>query len=327
MGKKGEKQNLYQLFRGFLDRINGDHVGAYAAQAAYFLILSFIPFLLFLTTLIQYTPLTYNMLSDAIKGFVPQNLQSVVLGILGDVYARNSALVPISAIAALWSAGKGVQSLTNGLNAIYHVKETRNWLITRMYAVFYTLVFMVALIASLLLLVLGNWIQAMLAEYVPFLGKIVGRIIGARTFLVFAMLFLIFLAMYRVLPNRKATFKSQVPGAIITAVAWSAFSYGFSIYFQFFPGFSNTYGNLTALIMVMLWIYICMNLMLYGAEINAYFEKQFRMAQRSVREMLSREREEGERGETKKKAADNAENNADGKSGGKNEKTNPGKSS
>ena len=52
------------------------------------------------------------------------------------------------------------------------------------------------------------------------------------------------------------------------------------------------YGSLTALIMVMLWLYICMNLLLYGAEINSYFEKEFRKAQASVREMLNREREE-----------------------------------
>ena len=46
--------------------------------------------------------------------------------------------------------------------------------------------------------------------------------------------------------------------------------------------------------MVMLWLYVCMNLLLYGAEINAYFEKQFRQARESVRELLSREREEEE---------------------------------
>ena len=102
---------------------------------------------------------------------------------------------------------------------------------------------------------------------------------------------------YKVLPNRKATFKSQVPGAFITAVAWSAFSYFFSLYFEIFPGFSNTYGNLTALILVMLWMYVCMNLMLYGAEINAYFETEFRKAQASVRDMLNRERgKEDEKG-------------------------------
>ena len=46
MDKKKEKQSVVQLIRGFMQRANGDHVGAYAAQAAYFLIMSFIPFIL-----------------------------------------------------------------------------------------------------------------------------------------------------------------------------------------------------------------------------------------------------------------------------------------
>ena len=60
MDKKKEKQSVLQLLFGFMDRANGDHVGAYAAQAAYFLIMSFIPFILFLTTIIRYTPLTWS---------------------------------------------------------------------------------------------------------------------------------------------------------------------------------------------------------------------------------------------------------------------------
>ena len=288
MDKKKEKQSVLQLLFGFMDRANGDHVGAYAAQAAYFLIMSFIPFILFLTTIIRYTPLTYNMVSETIRAFVPHNIQNFVLTIVSEVYGRSTAVVPISAIMALWSAGKAMQSLTNGL-------------ITRMYAVVYTFLFSIAIIASLLLLVLGNQIQIMAGKYVPFLGRIIGKIIGARTALVFAGLFLIFLILYKMLPNRKATFKSQVPGALLIAAGWSLFSYFFSIYFDMFPGFSNMYGSLTALIMVMLWLYICMNLLLYGAEINAYFEKQFRMAQASMREMLSRERDEAEKELNKEK--------------------------
>lgn len=301
MKRKKEKQSVIQLLTGFMDRIGGDHVGAYAAQAAYFLMLSFIPFVLFLTTFIRYTPLTYNMVRDAILGFVPQNLQSFLLGILGDVYMRSSAIAPLTAIVAVWSAGKGVQSITNGLNTIYHVKETRNWLITRIYSVFYTVLFVIALIVSLILLVLGTRIQMVIAEHLPVLGDLIGRIIGARTLLVFAMLFLVFLFLYKVLPNRKATFKSQIPGALLTAMAWSAFSYGFSIYFELVPNFKNIYGNLTAIIMVMLWLYVCMNLLLYGAETNAYFEKQFRMARASMREMMNRDKEAREK-EAKAKA-------------------------
>ena len=170
-----EKKNVIQLMLGFVRRANGDHVSAYAAQAAYFLIMSFIPFILFLTTLIRYTPLSYNVVRDAIVGFVPGNLQTFVLSIVVEVYKRSTAIVPLSALMALWASGKGMQAIINGLNTIYHVKETRNWLINRIYSVLYMFLFVIALITSLLLLVMGNRIHSILAVRMPLIGKMIGR--------------------------------------------------------------------------------------------------------------------------------------------------------
>lgn len=300
MGKKKEKGVLH-LALGFMERMRMDHISAYAAQAAYFLIMSFIPFVLFLTAIVQYTPLTYREVRQAIVGVVPENLQGFVLNIVAEVFSKSAAVLPISALMALWSSGKGMQALINGLNTIYHVRETRNWLINRIYSMFYMLLFVLALIASLLLLVMGSRIHMLISDYIPFLGNIIGRILNAKTFLVFVMQFLVFLVLYRYLPNRRASLKSQVPGAFFTAVAWSAFSYLFSLYFTFFPDFSIMYGSLSTLILVMVWLYFCMNLLLYGAEVNAYFEKQFRQAKMSFGQMLSRKEQEWKQNWKKRK--------------------------
>ena len=291
MEKKNDKGALH-LALGFMERMRKDHVSAYAAQAAYFLIMSFIPFVLFLTAIVQYTPLTYREVRQAIMSVVPENLQGFVLNIVAEVFSKSAAVLPLSALVALWSSGKGMQDLINGLNTIYHVKETRNWLVNRIYSMFYMFLFVLALIASLLLLVMGNRIHVLISGYVPFLGNMIGRILGAKTFLVFVMLFLVFLVLYRYLPNRRASLKSQVPGAFLTAVAWSVFSYLFSLYFTFFPDFSIMYGSLSTLILVMVWLYFCMNLLLYGAEINAYFESQFRQAKLSFWQLIARKRRE-----------------------------------
>lgn len=291
MGKKKEK-GAFHLALGFMERMRMDHISAYAAQTAYFLIMSFIPFVLFLTAIVQYTPLTYREVRQAIVGVVPENLQGFVLNIVAEVFSKSAAVLPISALMALWSSGKGMQALINGLNTIYHVRETRNWLINRIYSMFYMLLFVLALIASLLLLVMGSRIHMLISDYIPFLGNIIGRILNAKTFLVFVMQFLVFLVLYRYLPNRKASLKSQVPGAFFTAAAWSAFSYLFSLYFTFFPDFSIMYGSLSTLILVMVWLYFCMNLLLYGAEVNAYFEKQFRQAKMSFGQLISRKEQE-----------------------------------
>lgn len=291
MEKKNDKGALH-LALGFIERMRKDHVSAYAAQAAYFLIMSFIPFVLFLTAIVQYTPLTYREVRQAIMSVVPENLQGFVLNIVAEVFSKSAAVLPLSALVALWSSGKGMQALINGLNTIYHVKETRNWLVNRIYSMFYMFLFVLALIASLLLLVMGNRIHVLISGYVPFLGNVIGRILGAKTFLVFVMLFFVFLVLYRYLPNRRASLKSQVPGAFLTAVAWSVFSYLFSLYFTFFPDFSIMYGSLSTLILVMVWLYFCMNLLLYGAEINAYFESQFRQAKLSFWQLIARKRRE-----------------------------------
>lgn len=291
MEKKNDKGALH-LALGFMERMRKDHVSAYAAQVAYFLIMSFILFVLFLTAIVQYTPLTYREVRQAIMSVVPENLQGFVLNIVAEVFSKSAAVLPLSALVALWSSGKGMQALINGLNTIYHVKETRNWLVNRIYSMFYMFLFVLALIASLLLLVMGNRIHVLISGYVPFLGNVIGRILGAKTFLVFVMLFFVFLVLYRYLPNRRASLKSQVPGAFLTAVAWSVFSYLFSLYFTFFPDFSIMYGSLSTLILVMVWLYFCMNLLLYGAEINAYFESQFRQAKLSFWQLIARKRRE-----------------------------------
>ena len=300
MGKKKEK-GAFHLALGFMERMRMDHISAYAAQTAYFLIMSFIPFVLFLTAIVQYTPLTYREVRQAIVGVVPENLQGFVLNIVAEVFSKSAAVLPISALMALWSSGKGMQALINGLNTIYHVRETRNWLINRIYSMFYMLLFVLALIASLLLLVMGSRIHMLISDYIPFLGNIIGRILNAKTFLVIVMQFLVFLVLYRYLPNRKASLKSQVPGAFFTAAAWSAFSYLFSLYFTFFPDFSIMYGSLSTLILVMVWLYFCMNLLLYGAEVNAYFEKQFRQAKMSFGQLISRKEQEWKQNFQKRK--------------------------
>lgn len=165
--------------------------------------------------------------------------------------------------------------MIHGLNTIYNVKETRNWIIGRIYSVGYMLLFITAIMISLFLLVLGNMLRKLLLEDIPVIGSVLTTVFETRILLVFSVLFLIFLMLYKFLPNRKTYIKIQVPGAVFTAAGWMFFSFGFSLYFKLSHGFAKMYGSLTALVMVMLWLYACMYLALLGAEINLYFEKNW----------------------------------------------------
>ena len=120
----------------FIKSMNERHVTAYAAQAAYFIILSFIPFMLLLMTSVRYTPLNRQEVINAVMQICPESFETFIQGIVNEVYEKSLTVVPLSGVIALWSAGKGIQSLTNGFNCIYQVKETRNYIVTRIRSVF-----------------------------------------------------------------------------------------------------------------------------------------------------------------------------------------------
>ncbi len=288
---KNEKRSVREIVLGFVNQILKDNVSSFAASSAFFIILSFIPFVLCLMAAIKYTPLSEDIVQNAILQVCPENLEGFITDIINQIYQRSSAVIPLSLVLAIWSAGKGIQSLINGLNVIYHVEETRNWLVTRLQAILYTIVLIISLLMSLVLLVFGNSLQRYLSIYIPALNNIRALIGSVRMLLVVVVLIVVFMVFYKALPNRKATCRSQIPGAIMTSLAWLIFSAGFSLYFSNDSTYTNMYGSMAGIMMVMIWLYICMNIVFYGALFNRYFERQIEEANEFARDFFEQEDE------------------------------------
>lgn len=237
-----------------------DHVSAFAAQAAFFILMSFVPFLMLLLPLVTYVSITKDMVVEMILQVMPDagDFRSFLLSIIQEVYDKSTAVVPISAIFTLWSAGKGLQGLTNGVNAIYHVKETRNYVVTRIRSALYTLVFILAVIGSLILLVFGNSIQKLLTRYIPALARVTAYIIGMRTAVSLVVLALIFLMVYKFLAEQENIFSKPGTWCGDFCGGMVAVFLGISVYLDYYDGFSNMYGSLTTIILILLWLYFCM---------------------------------------------------------------------
>ena len=259
-----------------MEAMRDDHVGAYAAQTAYFIMLSFFPFVILLVSLIRYTSITPADVYRAAQGIFPDSMDTFILSLINEVYSKTAVTVSVSAIVAAWSAGKGFLALMRGMNTIYNVEERRNYVILRLRSALYTVVFVIAIILSLVVLVFGNSIHEAAMEHYPFISVITGMVVRLKGIVGILFLSAVFMVMYRFVPNRKARLFSQAPGAVFSAVCWYVFSIVFSLYVEYSPGLSNMYGSLTTIVLVMLWLYACMYIILLGAEINSYFEDQFR---------------------------------------------------
>ncbi len=247
-----------------------DHVSESSAQCSYYTILSFIPFTILLITLIQYTGLAPQNLFDIISKIVPESMSEMVLGIIQEVYSKSIGTVSISIIFVIWSAGKGLFALNKGLRTVYKTDYDKKYsdLFLRVRTFFETILFIFLIVAGLVLLVFGNSLREILQNN---LGEIenynlLSRILTDVGF-VFAT-FIIFLLLYKYMPRRKATFKSQIYGAIFGAISLNVISYVFSKYLYIFKGFSLTYGSLTTLMLIMMWTYACFYTVFLGAEFN-----------------------------------------------------------
>lgn len=260
-----------------MEIVSSHHTGAYAAQAAYFFVLSLIPILLLLMTLVQYTPVTMLDVIEALMQVFPSSVEALVRSLVTQAYTQSGSVISVSIVVVLWSAGKGVLSVTSGLNSAYESTETRNYIYLRFRATFYTVLFILAIMLSLLLSVFGNSISAMVNEHIPLFRHVMDFIIRIRTVVTFFILAAFWDVVYRFLPNRgnlqRTTWKRQLPGAVFTACGWQLISFVFSIYLDVFTGFSSMYGSMTTLILIMLWLYMCMYVILLGGEVNAMLEK------------------------------------------------------
>ena len=271
--------------RQFTKRLRQDDIGAYSAQAAFFIILSAFPFFMLLLTLIKYTPLTEDTLFTFISGVLPPSLSNLSRYIIQQLYTRSSiTLISVTAIITIWSSGKGILAIIQGMNSVHHIKEQRNYIFLRIISAFYTVLLILAILVSLGLLVFGNHIYRLLALHAPLVYEFVGIFIRQKIIISLLLLVLFFICIYKIVPDQKYSMTNNLPGAVFSAVSWTVFSYGFSIYIDNFSNLSIMYGSISALMLIMLWLYICMYLLFIGAEINVFFKQNIEIFYKKISE-------------------------------------------
>lgn len=262
-------RTVLRWVKGFLKKNTEDHLGAYASQAAYFIVLSAFPFCIFLLTLLRYSPLTHEDLLNILQMLSPKMANDVIRSVMKEVYEQSTiAITSFTIIFVLWSAGRGILSITRGINEIYHINETRNYFYIRLISAVYTLWLAVALIVTLGLLVFGNVIYRKVIQLLPVLHDFAAFVISIRMLIIFCLLTLFFIFVYRVLPNKKTPLLYVLPGAISCSIGWMITSSIFAIYFNTSHSFTYMYGSLAGIMMIMLWLYTCMYQLFLGAELN-----------------------------------------------------------
>jgi membrane protein len=268
--KKLNFKSKYKIIENIMENMEKDHVSEYTAQCSYYTILSFIPFVILLITLIQYTNIEQQTLFDVVSKIIPSSMNEIILGIIKEVYSKSIGTISISIIFTLWSAGNGLFALTKGLHSVYKLdeKENKSVIYLRLVSILQTVIFLILIVIGLILLVFGKSLVSIMKNQFNIFQQFsnFSEILTEIIFIIGTVI--VFLILYKFIPKHKTSLKKELPGAVFGAIALNIVSFVFSKYLDIFRGFSLTYGSLTTLMLIMMWTYACFYTMFLGAEIN-----------------------------------------------------------
>lgn len=266
---------FYHRLRTIVNHCADKELGLYAAQASFFITLSAVPLFIVSLSLFRFVlPISYADFLQGIYQLTPTGTHALLTHLFNDAYRRSSAtILSISSLTTLWSASKCVFALRKGLNKIHDIEKRRGYVYDRISSLFYTLALLLVLLFSFVVLIFGNKLQHILSQLFPFLSKFIDIFLGLRSLPAILILMTFFLGIYLLLPDADTTFKQEIPGAMFCTAGWLFLSFAFSFYVDRFTG-KSMYGSLTAVVLTMLWLYLCMYLVLIGAELNIWLKDQ-----------------------------------------------------
>ncbi|MFD1927831.1 YihY/virulence factor BrkB family protein [Sporosarcina siberiensis] len=272
------------FIKELLTRIKKVDVTGLGSQVAFFFLLSMFPLLIFIFTLLPYLNLDQEQILIFIRDFAPASVALLIEDTLGEVFNnRNSGLLSIGAIATVWSASKGMNALTKALNRSYFKEETRPFLISRGMSVVFTIMLIAVLVIALVLPIFGQQIGMIVFSYLGLEHNFVQIWNSFRWVFPLVLIFLVFTVIYWVVPNLKLHIKSVFPGAAFATIGWIITSLGFSFYVSSYGNYSNTYGSIGGIIVLMMWLYFSSIILMLGGQINAVMDERKNSIQAKIK--------------------------------------------
>ena len=177
--------------------------------------------------------------------------------------------------AALWSASSGAVGMQIGLDVAYDVKDDRKFIKKRLVAFELLLAVLVLGGVATALVVFGAPLGDVLRDNLPFGSAFV--VLWTVTRFVVGLIALVglFAAIYYLAPNRDTPKWVWVsPGGILAGAIWLVASLGFSIYVKNFSNYAETYGPISGVVVLLLWLYLTALAVILGGELNAELERQ-----------------------------------------------------
>lgn len=253
-----------------LDVYFSKNVGRAAAELAYFLILTFFPIVICVSAFLNELDLDLTYLLKQAAPFLPTSVTAIFQDYLTYIDTNQSAAMLLSGgFLTILFASAAVRGLMNIMGELYG-RATFRGLSQIVASVLFSVLLLVTIYLSLAVVVTGNWFFHLLGQTLGLEGltERFSAWQSVKYVLLLSMVFLFILLLYRFAAPLEKPRPPVVPGALGAAAALAAASAIFSFLMSNSTRYSLVYGSLASVIIMLVWLYLCGNILIMGSVVN-----------------------------------------------------------
>lgn len=267
------KKSIFKFMtKEIIKKFKYQNVSAFGAQLAYFFLLSLFPFLIFLISILSLFSISMDGAFNILSKIAPNEAVVIIKDYVKNLLpTRSINVLSVSFLATIWSSSRGINALINGLNNAYEVQETRGFFKKRILAMFFTILVAFSIVLALTIPSMGMDFLLWISKFVGLTEVMIKLWYYLRWLIIIFILFLVLGVLYLAAPSKRLRFKEIIPGTIFAIFGWIAISLGFSYFVNNFRNYTIVYGSLTAIIVLMIWLYLSGVILIIGGEMNSLY--------------------------------------------------------
>ena len=264
---------LYDVGLFFIRGIRKSSITLRANALAFSVILSFVPGVLFLFTLIPYIPIPglQEQIMESLKDALPDEAFYFIRDTIEDIVTeQRGELLSISFLISLYFASNGMIDVMTAFNQSSHAIETRNNFKKRLISIFLVLFLTLIMILSAALTTFSGFILDWLQEIGVIRDKLMVVLLHAGSWIILLMMLLTaFSTIYYLAPARRGSFPFFSAGSIFATILTIIFFILFGIYVDNSGAYNRFYGSLATIFVILVWLSLLALVLLIGFELNA----------------------------------------------------------
>lgn len=264
-----------KILLGVKDRIGKNNLTIVAAGVAFYAFLAIFPALIALLSIygLAVDPQQAQQQISNLSDMMPEEAYSVIkervenfLSTSGNTLSWGTAL---GILISLWSANAGTKSLFTGIDIAYGTKNERGFIKQNAMTLMFTLGFIITLLISMALIVIFPAIVHAFG-----LPENIDNLVSWLRWPLLAIIVIFVISLvYRFAPDRKTPkFRWVIVGAAVATFLWLILSLAFSFYVSNFGNYGEMYGSISAVVILLLWLFLTSFIILLGGELNSVTE-------------------------------------------------------